>query len=98
MTRRLRTETPSLVAIVLMFAIAFASWSTAPDRIPMHWNDEGQIDRFGGKAEGLLLLPIVTAGLYVLLLMLPHIDSRYADTDPFSGPYLFLRTGLVGVL
>src|SRR5262245_4535148 len=100
MKRRLWIEALSLVLIAEMFAMAAASWSTAPDRIPMHWNDQGQVDRFGGRAEGLLLLPVIAAGLYLLLLILPSNDARSsgAGASASSGFGLFFRTALTAVL
>ena len=52
-----RIEGPMLALVAAMFALAALSWSTAPDRIPVHWNIAGAVDRYGGRFEGLLLLP-----------------------------------------
>jgi uncharacterized membrane protein len=35
-----------------MFLAAGLSWSSAPERIPVHWDVAGQVDRYGGKLEG----------------------------------------------
>jgi uncharacterized membrane protein len=93
-----RTEVASLVLILVMFALAIAGLPAAPDRLPMHWNSAGQIDRVGGRAEGLLLIPIVASAIYVLMLVLPRIDPRRRNYDDFAGVYLLLRTAIIGVL
>jgi uncharacterized membrane protein len=92
----LRTEVASLLLIVAMFVLAGVSWSTAPERIPMHWNGAGEVDRFGSRAEGLLLLPISAAAVYLLLLVLPSIESRANDATA-GGVYRLFRTVIIGV-
>jgi uncharacterized membrane protein len=47
--------------IAAMFAVAIAEWPLAPARIPTHWDGSGSIDRFGGKFQGLLLVPLSAA-------------------------------------
>jgi uncharacterized membrane protein len=91
-----KSEALSLAMLATMFVLAAATWSGAPDRIPVHWGLSGQPDRYGGKLEGLLGLPLLALGLYALLLVLPRIDPRRAHYDAFSGPYAILRTAVVG--
>jgi uncharacterized membrane protein len=78
-----------------MFVASAVVWRTSPDRIPVHWNAAGEVDRYGGKAEGLLMLPAITVGLYVLLLFLPRIDPRKANYELFTGSYAVIRISLV---
>jgi immunity protein, SdpI family len=91
-------EALSLAMLAGMFVLAAATWSWAPDRIPVHWTFVGEADRFGGKWEGLLGLPVEALVLYVALLLLPRIDPRRANYDAFSGPYTIIRTAIVGVM
>jgi len=91
-------EVLSLAMLAAMFILAAATWSWAPDRIPVHWTFLGQADRFGGKWVGLLGVPLAALGLYVALLLLPRIDPRRANYDAFSGPYTIIRTAIVGVM
>ena len=50
-----------------MFAGAAWAWPSAPAQIPIHWNIAGQIDGYGSKFTGLLLLPIVALAGYALI-------------------------------
>lgn len=93
-----RSEAVSLAMLVAMFLLTALTWSSAPDRIPVHWGLSGQPDRYGGRFEGLLLLPLVALGLYAMLLLIPRIDPRRAHYEKFSGAYAMLRTALVGFL
>jgi uncharacterized membrane protein len=78
-----------------MFAGAAWSWPHVPERLPVHWNLQGEVDRWGGKFEGLFLLPIVTLGLYFLLLIVPLIDPGRGNYQNFKKAYNAIRIVMV---
>jgi uncharacterized membrane protein len=90
-----RTELALLALIALMFAAAFIVWPTAPSEIPVHWNASGEVDRFGGKIEGLLLLPLMALGIYLLMRYLPNIDPGRVNYARFGGAYTAIRAGVL---
>jgi uncharacterized membrane protein len=90
-----RVEIALLALIGLMFAAALIVWPSAPAQIPVHWNASGDIDRYGGKVEGLLLLPALALGIYLLMRYLPRIDPGRANYARFSGAYTAIRAGVV---
>ncbi len=94
----LRSELPQWIIIAAMFVAAALVWPTAPDRLPIHWNAQGQVDGYGGKFEGLLLLPLITFGLYFLLAFLPRFDPRYANYARFANVYAVMRGAMVVVM
>lgn len=66
-----------LSAIVLTPFIYLAYiWNELAEKIPMHWNIKGEIDRFGDKEE-LILIPILfPLFVYIIFLILPRFDSK----------------------
>jgi uncharacterized membrane protein len=86
-----RSELPHLAVLVALFAAAAIVWPLVPDRIPVHWNLAGEVDRYGGKVEGMLAVPLITFGMYWLLLFLPFIDPRRESYDQFRTTYLVMR-------
>jgi len=84
-------EILQLGAIGAMFIAAAVRWGSAPDRIPIHWNAAGEVDGYGGKFVGLLLLPLIAVGLYLLLKYIPRIDPASQNYETFAGTYLLLR-------
>lgn len=90
-----RSEVMGLSLLLAMFIVAGFTWSSAPSSIPVHWGITGQPDRYGGKFEGILAIPLVALVIYLLLLFLPRIDPRRVNYDKFSGVYLLLRTVIV---
>lgn len=93
-----RVELPQLALIAVMFVLAALIWPSAPDRIPIHWNAAGEVDGYGGKAEGLLLLPATALGLYLLLLFLPRADPGRANYLQFAGVYALIRIAVLVLL
>jgi uncharacterized membrane protein len=65
--------------IVAMFAVAIWMWPSVPARIPIHWNIHGQIDGYGSKFAGLLLMPLVALGGYLLIGLGPKIKPDQID-------------------
>lgn len=93
-----KLELPQLLVLALMFGLAAWTWPTAPDKVPVHWNLAGEVDRYGGKAEGLLILPGMALLIYVLLRALPRLDPRRENYARFAGSYTAMRLGILGLL
>ncbi len=68
----------NLGVVALMFLLAAYAWVQLPpgSQVPVHWNAAGEVDRYGGKVEGLLLIPAVTLGLAGLFAAVPRIDPK----------------------
>lgn len=93
-----RTELPLLVVVAAMFVVAAVVWSSMPERIPTHWNAAGEVDGYGGKLKGLLTLPLVALGVYVLTLVFPRVDPLGGNYARFEGVYQIIRYAIVLVL
>jgi uncharacterized membrane protein len=86
-----RGELPHLLLIAAMFLGGALSWAVAPDRIPVHWNVRGEVNGYGGKVEGLVLLPLIALGVYLALRFLPRLDPGRANYPGFARPYGIIR-------
>jgi uncharacterized membrane protein len=89
-----RKELPHLAVLAALLVVAGIVWPQAPDSMPVHWNLAGDVDRYGGKFEGVLALPLLTFGLYWLLLLIPFIDPRRENYARFATPYRVMRWSL----
>jgi uncharacterized membrane protein len=90
-----RIELPLLLMIAAMFAVAAWAWPQLPERLPVHWNIHGEADGYGGKFTGLLLLPIIVAGLYLLMLVIPLVDPGRSNYPSFKKAFNVIRVSLV---
>lgn len=93
-----RREAPMLALLAAMVVASVVSWPFVDDQIPMHWDIQGEIDRYGGKVEGLFLLPGITAGLYLLLAFLPRLDPAKHNYGLFAGSYALIRLAIIGLM
>jgi uncharacterized membrane protein len=98
MTVTWRSELLQLALIAAMFIAADVVWPYAPQRMPTHWNLQGEVDGYGGKFVGLLLLPLVSLGLYALFLLLPLLDPGRANYRSFAAAYNVIRIAIMALL
>lgn len=96
MVIRWQRELPQWLLLWAMFALAAFAWDEAPDRLPVHWDLAGEADRFSGKVEGLLALPVIALATYVLLLLAPRLVS--ARPEQLGGVYTGIRFGILLLL
>lgn len=76
MKSNFRKEIPLIVIVLLPFLYLAYVWNTLPEKVPLHWNVEGEIDRYGDKSE-LILIPILLPLLvYILFTIIPKIDPK----------------------
>jgi uncharacterized membrane protein len=89
-----RSELPQLAVIAAMFVAAAWAWQQLPDQLPTHWNLQGEVDGYGGKFVGLLLMPIVAGGMYLLMLILPLFDPGKKNYANFAGVFNVIRLAI----
>ena len=93
-----RTELPLVALILAMFLAGVLIWNSAPDRIPIHWDGTGQVDGYGGKFEGLFMLPLIALGIYLTTLFLPRVDPLRDNYARFGNVYLIIRYAILVLL
>ncbi|MFD2918735.1 SdpI family protein [Terrimonas rubra] len=84
------------VFIAPLVYLAFA-WSKLPATVPLHFNFNGQPDRYGSKYELLLpvgIMVVVSIGVYYLLNNLHRIDPKKSYTEENRGRMQRLALGL----
>lgn len=93
-----RIELPQWLLIGAMFAAAAWAWPQLPDRLPVHWNIHGEVDGWGSKFMGLLFMPLLVLGFYLLLLLAPLIDPGKANYQNFQRVYGIIRVAFVAYM
>jgi uncharacterized membrane protein len=83
--------------IILIWIFTFTVFGRLPDKIPMHWNISGQVDRFGPKKD-IFLSPSIITIIYFAMVYLPLIDPKRTNYGKFAGAYRVIRVVLVIIL
>jgi uncharacterized membrane protein len=77
----------SLLFLVGMFGLAAWFYPLLPDPMPIHWNAAGEADDWTPKPWGVIILPLVTLGLWVLFAVLPLISPKGFRLDAARRAY-----------
>lgn len=72
----LKKELPLIGIILMPFVYLARIWNSLPEKVPMHWNYDGEIDRWGEKYTLIILVFFLTIFLYIILLFIPKIDPK----------------------
>jgi uncharacterized membrane protein len=72
--------------VLLSFVVAsyfFYFYPGLPVKFASHWNAVGQVNGYISKFWGLFLQPLISAGLFLLFLVIPKIDPLKANIARF---------------
>jgi uncharacterized membrane protein len=90
---------PFLLGIILLSLAAGAVlYKYLPERVPIHWNVYGEVDRYGGRFMGAFGLPLTTLATYLLMVLVPRIDPKRSNYTKFSGAYSALMAVFVAFM
>ncbi|MEJ2602152.1 MAG: SdpI family protein [Gammaproteobacteria bacterium] len=97
MNRRLAD---GLSILLVLGAFGFAAWMypTLPEQIPTHWNAAGEVDDYTSKPWGVYVLPLIAAGVFVLMKLIPVISPKGFRTDEFLGVLSLFQVVLVAFM
>lgn len=70
-----------IVLLVLIFFMSIFVYNTLPDQVPMHMNWEGEIDRYGSKAEGAFFFPVVILVVHLIMSLVLRIYVNSVDVE-----------------
>jgi uncharacterized membrane protein len=82
----------------LAIVVSAVAYPSLPERVPMHWDLDGNVDRLGSRFEAAMLLPIVGIVLWLAMRALPRIDPRRENYAKFQGSYDLVINAVVTLL
>jgi uncharacterized membrane protein len=68
-------EIIGLVLLVALWCMILIHYTKLPETIPIHYNERGEADRFGGKQD-ILIIPIIATVMFIAITKLnkyPHL-------------------------
>lgn len=76
-----------VLIIILTLAITVLTYPALPDRIPSHWNINGEVDGYSSTLWGVLIVPLLMVPITALLFLLPRIDPLRKNYQKFRRYY-----------
>jgi uncharacterized membrane protein len=77
----------TIAPIVYLFIV----WNKLPEQVPIHWNFQGEIDRYGSKLYLGGLVLFINIPIYFLMLFLPKIAAKQGNLERMGKKYYRLR-------
>jgi uncharacterized membrane protein len=73
------------------FALGAYFYPSLPDKVPIHWGLNGEVNGYGSKLFGAFGLPAISLATYLLYLVIPYIDPKRKNYEDFKSTYQFLK-------
>lgn len=93
-----RLHLASAILILLGFCASIAFYGRLPDPVPIHWQASGEPDGWMPKPWGAFVLPAVSAGVFALLAVTPHIAPARFRIGRFQRAYNIIQLTFVAFL
>lgn len=87
-----RSHAFAVLLIVASAGVSAGLYQNLPDPVPTHWSLSGRPDGFMPKPWGAFAMPLLMAGVYLVLLVLPKISPRGFQMDRFAETWATVRT------
>lgn len=81
--------------VLVVSVVAIFSYFYLPDIIPVHWNLDGEVNRFASKNFSSFIFPLIILASYLLFPLLPKIDPRKSNYKDFEVAWEGLQTVLI---
>ncbi|MCF8011903.1 MAG: SdpI family protein [Clostridiales bacterium] len=92
---RLRSDWPLITLVLATFLVSFFIYPHLPERVPSHWNFQGEVDNYSSRFWGAFAIPLMSMGIYLLMLVTPYIDPRRRNYAKFTSTYQVLKAALI---
>lgn len=73
--------------IVATLVSGLLGWNRLPDPMASHWNFRDEVDGYMSRFWGVFLMPILSAVMFGLFLLVPTIDPLKANIAKFRGTF-----------
>lgn len=80
------TKTTTILSIAIIIAatlVGLLLWNQLPDPMTSHWGIDDQANGSMSKLWGVLLMPLMSAGMLLLFLVIPSMDPLKANVAQF---------------
>jgi|SRR3989339_499862 len=90
-----KKEILPIVLILITLAVGLYFYPQLPDRVPSHWDINGQINGYMPKTFSIYFFPGLILFIYILMSVLPLMDPHKANIEIFQNSYFWFKVFLV---
>lgn len=90
-----KEDWPLFLAMAGAFITSAVLYPTLPEKVPIHWDINDQVNGWGSRFEALFLSLGMAVGIYLLILFIPLIDPRRRNYTKFGSSFRIIRFVLV---
>jgi len=97
----MNVQRPLLISLGLVSAMGAVSawaWPRTPASVAVHFGMDGAPDRFGSRAEALLMLPALALAITVVMAALPQVMPKASKLERSRSPYVVSWIGAVALM
>lgn len=80
-----------MILLLLPFIAGAIWWDRLPTQIPRHWNIHGQVDAYSGRFWGVMGLPLLTVGMWLVLVVVPMWAEKQGREQLRSSAWRAIR-------
>lgn len=94
----MNTKTTIILASLVILISVIAGvilYDQLPDSMASHWNANNEVDGYMSKFWGIFMMPLISAGLLGLFILIPMIDPLKENIAEFRGIFNALILALV---
>ncbi len=84
--------------VTTAFFLAAIMYQQLPDPVPTHWNLDNEADAYMPKPWGVLIMPLVMLGFFILFTALPYFSPRHLKMQKFMQTWKILKITILGFL
>lgn len=91
MKKILKRDWYILLIVAAGFLLGAIFYQRMPARVPIHWDAQGHVNGYGSRFVGAFFSPLLSLGIYLLMLAAPYIDPRGSNYEKFKGSYQLIK-------
>lgn len=91
----IKRDWPAVALILASLVTGVLVYPHLPEMVPSHWNVRGEVDGYSSKFWGAFGLPLMNAGIYLLMVLAPGFDPRRENYVRFQRAYWYMKLSLV---
>lgn len=93
-----KSDYAAIGLFIFMLGVTFHGFTQIEGDVAVHFDGDGEPDKTTDKFQGLIVLPVISLGLFLLLKFIPRIDPLGDNVEEFRPALNWLAVFTVGFL